>query len=379
MKPMFFYGSLRDQELLEVVLNRDVPEADISPVRATDHAAMQMVGEDYPFLARAPGEHADGVVVRNLTAADLDRLIYFEEAEYGLAPITVEAAAGPVEAQYFASTDKITPLDQVWDYATWQRRDRAVAIEAAHELMAHIDITPVERMGEIWPGIKTRAIMRARAKAEQPARGTLRPGRSRADVRSVAVGRPYTRFIAIEEHRLQHRRFDGSWSEEISRSVVTSGDAVTVIPYDADRDEVLLIEQFRAPMYARGDHNPWAIEAIAGRIDKEISAEDAARREAIEEAGVTLGQMELAAGYYATPGFAAEHLTSFIGQADLSLSGGLYGVADENEDIRAFTAPLDQALDAIGTGEINNGPAILSLLWLARNRDRLRDRWATRR
>ncbi|MEL7467202.1 MAG: NUDIX domain-containing protein [Pseudomonadota bacterium] len=376
MKPMFFFGSLRDHELLEVVLGRAVAPKDLVAASAADRAALTVHGEDYPFLAERPHSRAEGVVVQNLGDEDLRRLIYFEEAEYGLDPITVETPAGPVSALYFGSREKLAGHDRPWDFALWQREARAVAIEAARELMAHIDITPVERMDDIWDGIKIRAVMRARARAETPVTGTLRQSRGADDVQSLGVGRPYTRYFALEEHRLRHRRFDGDWSDEILRTVITSGDAVTVVPYDPKRDEVLLIEQFRAPMYARGDACPWAIEAIAGRIDKELDAESAARREAEEEAGLTLGRMEQIAAYYATPGFAAEHLTAFAAEADLSDKGGLFGLAGEDEDIRAFTTALDDALQATSTGEINNGPAILSLLWLAQNRDRLRTVWA---
>lgn len=377
MKPMFFFGSLRDRELLEVVLDRAVADPDLSNGWVVDHAALQMQGEPYPWLAKVAGARAEGLVISWLTASDIRRLEYFEEAEYGLADISVETASGTIEAVHFATTGKLPGKDQPWDYERWQRESRAIAIEEARELMAHIDITPVAQMDDIWPGIKIRAVMRARAKAETPVTGRLRPARSPGDVQSLGVDRPYTKYFAMEEHRLRHRTFDGGWSPEIMRAVFTSGDAVTVIPYDADRDEVLLIEQFRAPIFARGDACPWAIEAIAGRIDKEQSAEDAARREAQEEAGLSLGEMEIASAYYPTPGFAAEHLTSFIAQANLSGSGGVFGVESENEDIRAFTVSFDEAMQGVDSGEINVGPCVLSLLWLARNRDRLRARWVT--
>ena len=175
---------------------------------------------------------------------------------------------------------------------------------------------------------------------------------------------------------MRHRLFDGGWSDEVSRTVLCVGDAVTVIPYDARRDSVLLIEQFRAAMFVRGDRCPWAVEAVAGRIDAEMDAETAARREAREEAGVELGRMETIAAYYTTPGFAAEQVTSMVGEADLGSAGGLFGVAHENEDIRAFVVPLDGALAGVARGEIDNAPAILSLLWLGQNRQRLRAAWA---
>src|SRR5699024_26962 len=146
---------------------------------------------------------------------------------------------------------------------------RAIAIEAARELMAHYGHFPVERMDEIWPGIMIRARMRARAKAAPSASGTLRGRHGRGDVEVLEVARPWTGYFAVEEYRLRHRLFGGGWSAPISRATLAIGDAVTVVPYDPARDRVLLIEQFRAAMFSRGDPCPWGIEAVAGRLDQE--------------------------------------------------------------------------------------------------------------
>ncbi|MEM7189301.1 MAG: NUDIX domain-containing protein, partial [Pseudomonadota bacterium] len=243
------------------------------------------------------------------------------------------------------------------------------------ELMAHADIIPVEESDRIWHGIKIRALMRVRAATEEPVAGTLRATRGPDDVVSEEINRPYTEYFAIEEHRLRHRLFNGEMSAPMQRTAMTSGDAVTVLPYDPKLDRVMLIEQFRAPMYARGDKCPWGVEVIAGRMDKELSAEACARREALEEGGIELGQLEQIAAYYASPGIAAEHLTAFVGHADLSGKGGVFGLDVENEDIRAFTCSIDEALAGLTSGEITIGPAIISIQWLALNRDRLRTEW----
>jgi ADP-ribose pyrophosphatase len=51
------------------------------------------------------------------------------------------------------------------------------------------------------------------------------------------------------------------------------------------RDEVVLIEQFRVGAWA--GVNPWLIELVAGLIDKDEEPEEVAHREAEEEAGLT--------------------------------------------------------------------------------------------
>ena len=374
MTPLFFFGTLRDRELLEVVLDRPVQPGEMVPARAPGHAARRLAGQEYPHLVEERDGIAEGVVF-HATPDELDRLAYFEEAEYGLEPIRVETPAGPVEARHYRATAKVQPGDGLWDFDSWRREARAVAIEAARELMAHYGHFPVERMDEIWPGIMTRARMRARAKAETAASGRLRRPHAEDDVELLEIARPWTGYFAIEEQRLRHRTFDGGWSEPLSRTVLAVGDAVTVVPYDPRRDRVLLIEQFRAAMFSRGDPCPWGIEVVAGRLDQETDPQACARREAREEAGIELGRMEQVAAYYSSPGFAAEHITSFVAEADLGRAGGLHGQPGEHEDIRAFTVALDEALDGVATGEIGNAPAILSLLWLSRNRQRLREEW----
>jgi ADP-ribose pyrophosphatase len=54
------------------------------------------------------------------------------------------------------------------------------------------------------------------------------------------------------------------------------------------RDEVVLIEQFRVGAWA--GVNPWLIELVAGLIDKDEEPEEVAHREAEEEAGLTLAR-----------------------------------------------------------------------------------------
>jgi len=200
-------------------------------------------------------------------------------------------------------------------------------------------------------------------------RRMTRPG----DVQVVARRRPYAGFFAIEEVDLRHRRFDGSMSGQINRTAFITGDAVTVLPYDAVRDRVLLIEQFRAAPFVRGDADCWFLEAIAGRVDAGETPEAAARREAVEEAGLTLGEMLFVGSYYPSPGAVAEYLYSYVALTDLPDGcAGVFGLAGEAEDIRGHLVAFDALMGLVAGGEIDNAPLLLTVLWLARERARLR-------
>lgn len=377
MTDIFFYGSLRDPGLLEIVVGRRVSEDEIDRAVAPGFATRRIAREAYPVLVPMAGRSAEGLLFQGASLSDMERLAFFEEAEYGLEPITVEVDGTPREALYFRGTEKAVETDADWDFEAWRANDRTVALFAARELMTHYGHLPVEDIDTIWPGIMNRARQRARALAEEPAHGRdgLRTAFSAGDVEWLSRETAYTSYLAVEEARLRHRRFDGGWSEPIQRSVVLWGDAVTLLPYDPERDAVLLIEQFRAALAARGDRLPWCLEVVAGRIDQDGTEEATARREAREEAGLSPGRMEEIARYYSTSGLAGEQIVAFVAEADLSDEGGLHGKAEEGEDIRAMVLSFGDAMRAVADGAVNSGPALVSLLWLAVHRERLRREW----
>ncbi len=376
MDAIFFFGSLRDPALLEVVLGRPVPPSAMVAATVPGHAAFRLEDEAYPALVPAPGLDADGVLVTGVTPADRDRLAYYEEAEFGLAPIEVMTEDGPVQAHYFRGTAKPRISAEPWDFDAWCTGRRAVAIEAAREYMDYMGRVPVEEIDTYWPGIMIRAYQRAHAASAEPVQSQIRSSHEPDDVRIHGIVRTPTGFLELQEMTLQHRRYDGGWTGNLSRTTVVWGDAVTLLPYDPHRDRVLLLEQFRPGAVARGDRNPWCIEVVAGRLDKEEPAEQTIRREALEEAGLELGRLEKIAAYYPSPGVVAELLTSFVGEADLEGPGGLHGLADEGEDIRTMVLSFDQAMAALAEGAINSAMGLVSLLWLAANRERLRAEWS---
>ena len=193
------------------------------------------------------------------------------------------------------------------------------------------------------------------------------------DVQIEGQFEAYRAFFSVQEYDLRYRRFDGSMSAEVRRAAFVSGDAVTVMPYDIERDRVFLIEQFRVGPMARGDVNPWQFEAIAGRIDAGEGAQGAARREAVEEAGLSLGALLPVARYYPSPGISAECLYSYVGLCDLPDGvEGVFGLASEAEDIRGHLIGFEDAMAMAASGEIGNAPTLLTLFWLAGQRDRLR-------
>jgi len=216
----------------------------------------------------------------------------------------------------------------------------------------------------------SRGASRVRAAIAGPV--ALRFAAEPCDVVVASQRQPYAHFFAVEEYDLCYRRFDRTLTPVVTRAVFVSCDAVTVLPYDPMRDRVLVIEQFRAGPLGRGDVQPWLIETIAGRIDPGENAEDCARREAMEEAGLALGTLLPVAQYYPSPGASAEYLYSYVALTDLPDGvEGVFGLEGETEDIRGHLIEFDELMALVATGEVANASLILTALWLQRERPRL--------
>ena len=147
------------------------------------------------------------------------------------------------------------------------------------------------------------------------------------------------------------------WAE-LSRELFVRHDAVCVLPYDPLRDRVVLIEQFRVGALGKVD-NPWLIELVAGLIDKDEAPDQVARREAVEEAGLELGELWPITRYFPSPGGSDERVHLYIGRCDSEGADGVFGLAEEGEDIRVHVWSLQEALRAISDGRSTTRPASL--------------------
>ena len=88
-----------------------------------------------------------------------------------------------------------------------------------------------------------------------------------ADFELIEKATVFQGYFRIDRYRFRHQLFAGGWSGEIRREVFERGHAVVLLPYDPERDAVVMIEQFRIGAAAAG-MPMWQREVIA----KELSA-----------------------------------------------------------------------------------------------------------
>lgn len=360
---IFLFGTLRFEEKLCAVLGRSAVAT--APVVADGFGVVWDAAEKFPVLVDDPEGRLEGVVI-DATPSDLKRLDWYEAA-FGYSRRTIDLPDGPAEVYRL---DHAAPGDKPWDYDDWLARLGAMSTDAAVEAMRLYPTTPPLDMGRMHPMLLARAASKLRAEASG-GETAIRMGAGRKGVTVNTIKPRHRGFFALDEVDVTHRRFDGG-TQHVIREVFLSTDATLVLPYDPQRDLVVLVEQFRAGPMRRGDPVPWCLEPVAGLIDPGETPEDCAHREAMEEAGLIFSSLHPVPGGYPSPGATAEYYHLFIGLADL----GAYrprtgGLADEGEDILTHVLSLDAALGLLSGGEATVLPLAYLLTWTAANKERL--------
>ena len=363
MTSLFFYGTLCDPELLEIVLGR---KADgVTQASLPDHQVYWANGESFPMIVSEHGATASGVLVKDVTAEELARLDFYEGGfDYKTVELNTQSAGSDTQALVFFPEEGSWEPGQKWDLSEWQTKWGRVVRHGAHEVMSYLGKIAPEDIVEMYPAILTRAQSSLNA-AAQGKSGFAISDHLEIDTRRTA----YAGFFNVEELFLRFPKFDGGQSETVKRAVFHMADAVTVLPYDPKTGKILLIEQFRIGPMARGDRDCWMYEPIAGRVDPAESYEETARREAREEANLEVKQLYEIARSYPSPGAVSEFLVSYLAICNLTEDVvGVAGLHSEAEDIRSHIFDLNEALEMADTGAIRATPLLASLYWLDRNR-----------
>lgn len=182
----------------------------------------------------------------------------------------------------------------------------------------------------------------------------------------------YRGHFQLERLKVQFRLFSGGWSETQIREVFERGEAVGVLLFDINSDQLVLVEQFRVGI-ANKVKNPWLIEIVAGVINKGETLVQVAQRETLEETGLTIMNLLPICQYWVSPGGSSERLYLFCGQVNAHLAKGIHGLAEEGEDIRLQVLNLKVAYNLLNEGKFNNGSTIIALQWLQHNEQKVRE------
>lgn len=178
-------------------------------------------------------------------------------------------------------------------------------------------------------------------------------------------------FLRVNQYELEVERHEGG-TRVLEWEVMERGNAVAVLGYDPKRDEVVLAHELRPGMLAAGEY-PFSDNLVAGAIEPNEDALEAAKREMHEELGLELREARLIhRGAYVSSGGTSEKIIIVLGLVDSSGAGGVHGNPEESEDILTVVQSAAQFIERCMSGDITDLKTLVAGYWLAQHRSTLR-------
>ncbi len=174
--------------------------------------------------------------------------------------------------------------------------------------------------------------------------------------------REYDEIFKIDKAILQHEKFDGSMSKEITRLNFNRGNTVAILLYNKTNESIVLVKQFRYPAYVENGPG-WLIECVAGIKDN--GKIFVARKEILEETGYKVDELIYLTQFYPSPGGCSEKIFLYLAyiQAKDRIKKEKY-MGKGSEDIIVMEVPLNKTFEMIKSGEICDAKTIIGLFFL---------------
>lgn len=177
------------------------------------------------------------------------------------------------------------------------------------------------------------------------------------------------KFFTLYEIQFEYQMKNGNWVKN-TWEVLERGNAAAALLYNTKKRTIILVKQFRLPAYLNGIDSGFMLEVPAGSLDKkDINAEEAMKRELLEETGFEIPKLNKVYNAFATPGGSTERFSCFVGEYDDDMKiakGG--GLDQENEDIEIIEMPFDMALEQMKLGQIVDAKTIMLLQYAQINK-----------
>jgi nudix-type nucleoside diphosphatase (YffH/AdpP family) len=369
---IFVFGTLKSETLRTIVLGRELAPKDICTASIKGFCVYWAKEGPFPVMVPKEGSEAHGLVLKNLSDVDVERLNYYELGfDYVLSPTYVETNVGPAEASAYFCNNSDMATKKSWSYDDWLSDHSEVQYIAAKEFLDFFDT----KYGDTAQAMYNKIFKRAEVYANEAANlsKVIENGPENSiNIQVENIQREYLGFFALNQISLKYSQFDGDISELKNRVILMGSEASLILPYDPVLDKVLLVEQFRIGPFCRGDRAPWVFEPVAGIIEVGETPDEAAKREVFEEAGLEVTQLVKMGSGYPNPGEATSYFYNYIAIVDLSeYSPGIYGAKNEGEDIRTHVIDFNTVLNWSVSNKLRVLPLNTMVLWLALNKLKL--------
>ncbi|WP_323669084.1 NUDIX hydrolase [Aliarcobacter butzleri] len=154
---------------------------------------------------------------------------------------------------------------------------------------------------------------------------------------------------------------------------VRSHDSVSILLYHTQKNAILLVKQFRVPVYLNDKSQTFTYELCAGLVDKEKSLEEIAIEEIDEECGYEVNKKDIqkVTSFFTNVGISGAKQHLYFAKIDESMKihdGG--GVNDEQIELHFL--PINSIDEFIFDESKAKTPGLIfSLYWFLKNKNEL--------
>jgi len=153
----FFFGTLMDQDVLELVLGRAVAPGALAPARLDGYRRMRIQHDSFPILVADPAAAVDGTIFTSAGRDEDDRIQFFEDYDYDLAPCRPILHDGRVlEANFCGAMDGVRASDEAWELPRWAARHKPGFLELSQIYMACYGRLTPDQAESVWVGTRER-------------------------------------------------------------------------------------------------------------------------------------------------------------------------------------------------------------------------------
>ena len=151
MFSFFFFGTLQDDDLLELVLQRPIPRADIAKALLRGYRCIRLTSRVQPGIVEDPEGQVEGVLVRHLDETDAARITHYESDAYGFVLKPVDLLTdGQEKAWIILSDPALSVAPGEWTLKNWRLRHKPRSLVVARAWMSHLDDVELASLQAEW-------------------------------------------------------------------------------------------------------------------------------------------------------------------------------------------------------------------------------------
>jgi hypothetical protein len=151
MFSFFFFGTLQDNDIRELVVGRSIPRQDIAKAALRGYRCIRLRSRVQPGIVEDSEGQMQGALVRRLDVTEAARISHYETGGYDIVLRPVDLLEGGQEkAWIFLSDPDLSVAPGEWILKNWRQRHKPRSLLVAREWMSRLDHAELASLEADW-------------------------------------------------------------------------------------------------------------------------------------------------------------------------------------------------------------------------------------